>query len=80
MRLAHYQNGAPPHQDVTLAGGMPATMYLPGTNNQPGPDNPFFDSFPKTAEAASACGRIRTRFSSDRVNSSALARRIAQNG
>lgn len=33
MRLTHYQNGAPP-QDMTLAGGMLATMHLPGPEIQ----------------------------------------------
>src|SRR5262249_8132409 len=44
--LAHYQNGVPPHQEQHLPGGEPATMYLPGSSNPPGPDNPFFRPFP----------------------------------
>jgi hypothetical protein len=45
-RLAHYQNGVPPHQDRQLPGSEPATLYLAGSSNQPGPENPFFQSFP----------------------------------
>ncbi len=80
MPLAHYQNGLPPHQDVSLPGGIPATMYLPGASNQPGPDNPFFQLFPKPPEQRPPAVLLVHGFSSDRVNSSALARRIAQNG
>ena len=79
-RLAHYQNGVPPHQDQYLPGGEPATLYLPGSSNQPGPDNPFFQSFPKPAAERPPAVVLVHGFSSDRVNSSALARRIAQNG
>jgi dienelactone hydrolase len=80
MPLAHYQNGAPPHEDRSLPGGEPATFYLPGTSNQPGPDNPFFQTFPKPGEQRPPAVVLVHGFSSDRVNSSALARRIAQNG
>ena len=79
-RLAHYQNGVPPHQDQYLPGGEPATMYMPGSSNQLGPDNPFFQSFPKPAAERPPAVVLVHGFSSDRVNSSALARRIAQNG
>lgn len=80
IRLAHYQNGVPPHQDLYLPGGEPATMYLPGSSNQPGPDNPFFQTLPKPAAQRPPAVVLVHGFSSDRVNSSALARRIAQNG
>ena len=79
-RLAHYQNGVPPHEDRYLPGGEPATFYLPGTSNLPGPDNPFFQSFPKPVDQRPPAVVLVHGFSSDRVNSSALARRIAQNG
>ncbi|HWN58585.1 MAG TPA: alpha/beta fold hydrolase, partial [Methylomirabilota bacterium] len=79
-RLAHYQNGVPPHQDQYLPGGEPATLYLPGSSNQPGLDNPFFQSFPRPAAERPPAVVLVHGFSSDRVNSSALARRIAQNG
>ncbi len=79
-RLAHYQNGLPPHQEQYLPGGEPSTLYLPGSSNQPGPDNPFFQSFPKPAAERPPAVVLIHGFSSDRVNSSALARRIAQNG
>ena len=80
MPLAHFQNGAPPHQDETLPGGIPATMYLPGASNQPSEDNPFYQTFPKPPEQRPPAVVLVHGFSSDRVNSSALARRIAQNG
>jgi pimeloyl-ACP methyl ester carboxylesterase len=79
-RVAHYQNGVPPHQDQYLPGGEPATFYLPGSSNQPGPGNPFFQTFPKSAAERPPAVVLIHGFSSDRVNSSALARRIAQNG
>lgn len=79
-RLAHYQNGVPPHEDRYLPDGEPATMYLPGSSNEPGPDNPFFQGFPKPAAQRPPAVVLVHGFSSDRVNTSALARRIAQNG
>ena len=79
-RLAHYQNGVPPHQDRYLPDGEPATMYMPGSSNQPGPDNPFFQSIPKPIDERPPAVVLMHGFSSDRVNTSALARRIAQNG
>ncbi len=79
-RLVHFQNGVPPHEDRYLPGGEPATMYLPGSSNLPGPDNPFFQSIPKPADQRPPVVVLVHGFSSDRVNSSALARRIAQNG
>jgi dienelactone hydrolase len=80
LPLAHFQNGAPPHQDVSLPGGLPATMYLPGATNQPGPDNPFFQAFPKPPEQRPPAVILVHGLTADRVNTSALARRIAQNG
>ncbi len=80
MPLAHFQNGAPPHREETLPGGMPATMYLPGATNRPGPDNPFYQTFPKPPGQRPPAVVLVHGFSSDRVNTSALARRIAQNG
>ena len=80
LPLAHFQHGAPPHQDVSLPGGVPATMYLPGATNQPGPDNPFFQSIPKPPEQRPPAVILVHGFSSDRAATSALARRIAQNG
>jgi dienelactone hydrolase len=80
MPLTHFQKGGPPHRDETLPGGIPATMYLPGASNQPGPDNPFFQSIPKPVAQRPPAVVLVHGFSSDRVNSSALARRLAQNG
>jgi dienelactone hydrolase len=80
LPLAHFQNGTPPHRDETLPGGIPATMYLPGASNQPGPDNPFYQTFPRPPEQRPPAVLLVHGFSSDRINTSALARRIAQNG
>src|SRR5579862_6186692 len=80
MRIAHYENGAPPHQNIFLPGEMPATFYLPGASNQPGPDNPFFDAFPKPPDQRPPAVVLVHGYSSDRDFMSALARRIAQNG
>jgi dienelactone hydrolase len=79
-RLVHYQHGLPPHEDQELPGGMPATLYLPGSSNQPGPGNPFFQTFPKPVAERPPAVVLVHGFSADRVNTSALARRIAQNG
>jgi len=80
MRLAHYEDGPPPHQSVSLPGGMPATLYLPGASNRPGPDNLFYDIVPKPPEQRPAAVVLVHGYSSDRVFMSTLARRIARNG
>ena len=80
LPMAHFQNGAPPHRDEDLPGGIPATMYLPGASNQPGPDNPFYQSFPKPPDQRPPAVLLVHGFSADRISTSALARRIAQNG
>ena len=55
-------------------------MYLPGATNQIGPENPFYQTFPKPPEQRPPAVMLVHGFSSDRVNTSVLARRIAQNG
>ena len=79
-RLARFQNGSPPHQDFELPGGEPATMYMPGTTNQLGEQNPFYQLFPSPPESRPPAVVLVHGFSADRMNVSALARRIAQNG
>ena len=80
LPMAHFQNGAPPHRDEVLPAGIPATMYLPGASNQPGPDNPFYQPFPKPPEQRPPAVLLVHGYSADRISTSALARRIAQNG
>jgi dienelactone hydrolase len=78
--LAHEQSGLPPHEDVTLPGDIPATFYMPGTENQPGPGDPFYHLFALPPEQRPPGVVLVHGFTSDRVNVSTLARRIAQNG
>jgi hypothetical protein len=33
VALARLESGLPPHTDLELAGGLPATLYLPGVGN-----------------------------------------------
>lgn len=79
-RLSRYQNGVPRHEDRVLPGGEPATLYLPGSSNEPGPANPFFNIFPSPVAQRPPAVVLVHGFTSDRVATSALARRIAQNG
>jgi dienelactone hydrolase len=73
-RLASLENGGPAHSDVTLAGDVPATMYIPG------PGYPFYTQFPPPPEKRPPAVVLLHGFSGDRVIMSTLARRIAQNG
>ena len=79
-RLSQYENGVPPHRDEELPGGEPATLYMPGSSNEQGPGNPFFRSIPLPVEQRPPAVVLVHGFSADRTNTSALARRIAQNG
>ena len=80
VTLTRQQNGVPPHEDVTLPGDIPATFYMPGTANQPGPEDPFYQLFPSPPEKRPPGVLLIHGFTSDRTNTSSLARRIAQNG
>jgi dienelactone hydrolase len=73
-RLARLENGGPAHSDLTLAGDLPATMYLPG------PGYPFYTQFPAPPEKRPPAIVLLHGFSGDRVIMSTLARRIAENG
>ena len=72
-RLARLDAGGPAHQFVNLPGQEPATLYLPGTG-----ENPFFRIFPP-ANKPPAIVMVHG-FTADRQFMSVLARRVAQNG
>src|SRR5215469_5501424 len=78
--LAREQNGPPSHEEVTLSGEIPATFYMPGTENRPGPNDPFYQLFPSPPEKRPPAVVLIHGFTSDRVATSSLARRLAQNG
>jgi pimeloyl-ACP methyl ester carboxylesterase len=74
VRLARLENGGPAHTDLTLAGDIPATMYLPG------PGYPFYTQFPQPQEKRPSAVVLLHGFSGDRVIMSTLARRLTENG
>ncbi|HUY39851.1 MAG TPA: alpha/beta fold hydrolase [Candidatus Binataceae bacterium] len=73
-RFASMQAGGPPHMDLELTGGIPATLYLPGSGN------PFFALQPLPPDKRRPAVLLVHGFSSDRALMSVLARRIARNG
>lgn len=73
-RFASLQTGGPPHMDLELTGGIPATLYLPGSGN------PFFAVQPPPPDQRRPAVLLVHGFSSDRALMSVLARRIARNG
>jgi dienelactone hydrolase len=73
-RFASMQAGGPPHMDVELTGGIPGTLYLPGSGN------PFFALQPLPPDKRRPAVLLVHGFSSDRALMSVLARRIARNG
>jgi len=72
-RLARLDAAGPAHQFVNLPGQEPATLYLPGTG-----ENPFFRIFPPPNKPPAIV--MVHGFTADRQFMSALARRVAQNG
>jgi pimeloyl-ACP methyl ester carboxylesterase len=78
--LAAEQNGPPPHEDVVLQGEIPATFYMPGSENRPGPNDPFYYLFPIPPERRPPGVLLIHGFTGDRVGLSTLARRLARNG
>jgi len=78
--LAAEQNGPPPHEDVVLQGEIPATFYMPGSENRPGPNDPFHYLFPIPPERRPPGVLLIHGFTGDRVGLSTLARRLARNG
>jgi dienelactone hydrolase len=74
--LGRLEQGGPPHADLTLDGGIPATLYLPDT---PADDLAAFSEEPPAEDRPPAVVLVHG-FSSDRVNMSGLARRLAVSG
>ncbi|MGH7779693.1 MAG: alpha/beta hydrolase [Candidatus Binataceae bacterium] len=68
------QAGGPPHMEVEISGGIPGTLYLPGSGN------PFFAIQPPPPDKRRPAVLLVHGFSSDRALMSVLARRIARNG
>lgn len=73
-RFASMQAGGPSHRDIELTGGIPATLYLPGSGN------PFFAVQPPPPDKRRPAVLLVHGFASDRALMSVLARRIARNG
>ena len=75
--LGRLEEGGPPHSDLTLEGGVPATLFLP----PPASGEPllaFID--PPAPEARPPAVILAHGISSDRANLSALARKLAGSG
>src|SRR3989442_11151544 len=72
-RLGALERGGPAHADVSLPGGIPGTLYLPGSGN------PFFAPPPAAAQRPPAVLLVHG-FTADREVMSVLARWITQNG
>jgi dienelactone hydrolase len=73
-RVVRLDNGGPAHNDIELAGGEPATLYLPGAGY------PFYQMFPKPQAERPPAVVLVHGFSGDRQIMSVLARRITENG
>jgi dienelactone hydrolase len=74
--LGRLERGGPPHSDLTLEGGVPATLFLP-----PKPGDPllaFVDS--PAPDARPPAVILGHGVSSDRANLSSLARKLAGAG
>lgn len=75
--LGRLERGGPPHADLTLEGGLPATLFLPESGSDGA--RVAFDQAPPP-EARPPVVVLMHGFSSDRANLSSLARRIAGSG
>jgi dienelactone hydrolase len=71
-RLFALERGGPAHTDLSLPGGAPATLYMPGAGD------PIRQLFPPAQRPP--CVVLGHGFLADRRLVSTLARRIAQNG
>jgi pimeloyl-ACP methyl ester carboxylesterase len=74
VSLARLESGLPPHTDLELAGGLPATLYLPGVGN------PFYSINPPASQTRRPVVILIHGYAEDRRRMSSLARRIALNG
>jgi dienelactone hydrolase len=79
VRLAQDQKRGPAHSEVTLPGGIPATLYLPGRSGMVA-GNPFLQPFPPAPAERPPAVVLVHGFTADRETMSSLARKIAQNG
>ncbi len=80
-RLAYLERRGPAHENVGLSGGIPATLYLPGTGS------PFWRGMPRALQIAPPPANRRAPalllvhgFAADRMSVSTLARRLANAG
>jgi len=76
LELGSLERSGPFRTDLELAGGIPATLYLPQPADPAGPWLPS----PPPADARPAALVLLHGFSSDRVMMSTLARRLATSG
>ncbi len=74
--LAQLERGGPPHADLVLDGGIPATLYLPGAAERA---RALFLDPPARGERPPAVVLMHG-FASDRAGMSVLARRLAASG
>jgi dienelactone hydrolase len=75
--LGSLERGGPPHSDLTLEGGVPATLFLPPPDTGD-PASAFTD--PPEPDARPPAVILAHGVSSDRANLSALARHLAGAG
>jgi len=76
VALAKRDRNGPAHADLEIAGGVPATLYLPA---EPVPGTLLLPAPPPRGERPPAVVLVHG-FAGDRVVVSSLARRLAQNG
>ena len=75
--LGRLERGGPAHGDLLLAGGVPATLYLPGDGAGTGP-RAFLDPPPRGERPPAIV--LMHGFAGDRLSLSSLARRLAGSG
>jgi len=75
--LGRLERGGPAHGDLLLAGGVPATLYLPGQGGGTGPQA-FLDPPPRGERPPAIV--LMHGFAGDRLSLSSLARRLAAAG
>ena len=75
--LGHLERGGPAHGELVLAGGVPATLYLPGAPGGSG-SAAFLDPPPRDERPPAVV--LMHGFAGDRLSLSVLARRLAGAG
>jgi dienelactone hydrolase len=75
--LGRLERRGPPHGDLLLAGGLPATLFLPGEARGRGPAA-FLEPPPRDARPPAVV--LMHGFAGDRLSLSSLARRLATAG